>query len=173
MADKYLNLDPATGGTRETEASAASAGAADAGRVTALNVFGKIDDTMLPSGVGADTKTFLAGEALAAGDLVYVYNDAGTARVRKAIAASGGNAAMGFVTAAVANNATATVHFSGENAFATALTSGARVYLSDVTAGRVVSAQVAGAGKLHQFIGRATSPTEFRFEPSDAITLAA
>lgn len=173
MANKYLNRNQTTGLVEEVEARDASAGASDAGKLAALDAAGKISSTMLPAGVGADTKSILAGEALVAGDMVYVYNDAGTTRVRKAVASAGGNAAIGFVTEAVASNAAATVYFGGENTFATGLTAGHRVYLSDAAAGRPVSAPVTGAGKLHQYVGRALSATEFRFEPEDAILLAA
>jgi hypothetical protein len=168
-----LNRNAATGGLDETVAKDTSAGVADAGSIVGLNSEGKIDQTMMPAGIGIDTKSIVAGEALAAGDLVYVYDDAGTPKIRKANAAAAGQPAVGYVKAAVASSAAGTVFFGGENTYASGLTTGSRVYLSDSVAGKVTSVPVAGAGKLHQYVGRALSPTEFRFEPDDAILLAA
>lgn len=117
-----------------------SAGAADAGKLAALNASGILDDsiinatvasaankvvklgadgkldvTVMPTGIGADTAVIVASEALAAGDLVNIWNDGGTAKVRKADASVAGKEAHGFVLAAVSNAANATVYFEGSN----------------------------------------------------------
>lgn len=51
---------------------ASSAGAGDAGKVVALDGSGRIDNTMMPVGIGADTATITASEALSAGDFVNI-----------------------------------------------------------------------------------------------------
>ncbi|WP_043767501.1 hypothetical protein [Algiphilus aromaticivorans] len=52
MADKYLRRDTSTYNITEQEAIDESAGAADAGKIPALNADGKVDPTMIPEGVG-------------------------------------------------------------------------------------------------------------------------
>ena len=71
-------------------AKASSVGAGDAGKVVALDGSGRIDPTMMPVGLGADTASIQASEALSAGDFVNIWNSGG-ARVRKADAAVAGS----------------------------------------------------------------------------------
>jgi len=78
----------------------ASAGAGNAGDIVALDDTGRIDNSMMPVGIGADTAVIVASETLAAGDWVNVWNDAGTAKARKADATSAGKEVHGFVLAA-------------------------------------------------------------------------
>ena len=92
-----------------------SAGAANAGDLVSLDDSGRIDGSMMPVGIGADTSNVVASEALAAGDFVNVWNDAGAFKVRKADATTAGKEAHGFVLAAVASAGTATVYFEGTN----------------------------------------------------------
>lgn len=89
-----------------------SAGAGDSGKVVALDGAGRIDSTMMPVGIGADTASITASEALAAGDLVNIWNSTG-AKARKADATVAGKEAHGFVLASVSNGASATVYFEG------------------------------------------------------------
>jgi hypothetical protein len=103
----YLKL---SGGVpTDANANAASAGAADAGKLVKLDAGGKIDPTQMPAGIGAETRVMVASEALAAGDLVNIHSSSG-AKVRKADATSAGKEAHGFVLGAVANGANATVY---------------------------------------------------------------
>ncbi|KAA9150036.1 hypothetical protein F3K36_33425, partial [Delftia sp. BR1] len=81
-----------------------SAGAANAGDIVALDDSGRIDNSMMPVGIGADTAVIAASEALAAGDWVNVWNSTG-AKVRKADATTSGKEAHGFVLAAVTSGA--------------------------------------------------------------------
>ena len=111
-----------------------SAGAGDSGKVVALDAAGKIDATMMPVGVAADTATIAASEALAAGDLVNIYNNAGTANVRKADGSTSGKDAHGFVISAVLSLGNATVYFEGSNTQCTSLTPGVQ-FLSGTVAG--------------------------------------
>ena len=173
-----------------------SAGAADANKVPALNASGVLDDTILnatvtssanktvkldaagkldasvmPTGIGADTAIIVASEALADGDLVNVWNNAGTANVRKADANSAGKEAHGFVLAAVAPSASATVYFEGTNSHCTGLTPGVQ-FLSASTPGKSVTTAPTGTGKIVQNIGLALNATTLNFESGSPIVLA-
>lgn len=148
---------------------ASSAGAGDAGKVVALDGAGRIDSTMMPVGIGADTQSITTSEALAAGDFVNVWNSSG-AKVRKADATVAGKEAHGFVTAAVASGAAATVYFEGSNASVAGQTPGP-VFLA-TTAGMATSAAPAAAGNVVQRIGFATSATSINFQAQTPVVLA-
>lgn len=171
MADKYLRRDGTTGVTTETEATVTSAGAGNAGAIVALDAGGKLDMTVLPTGVGADTVVVVASEALSAGNLVNLYDDSGTTKARKADGSTTGKVADGFVLAAVDQDATATVYRAGDNDQVTGLTPG-KVWLSTTAAGGVQSTVPAGAGKTHQYVGYAATATLLCFERGEPITLA-
>lgn len=173
-----------------------SAGAADANKVPALNASGVLDDTILnatvtqaanktvktgadgkldptlmPNGIGADTEVIVASEALAAGDLVNIWDDAGTPKVRKADASTAGKHAMGYVLTAVANGANATVYFEATNAQVTGLTAGVQ-FLSATIPGKCQAAAPTGAGKVVQRVGFATAATKLNFQSGEPIVLA-
>lgn len=171
MADKYLKAGT-SGFAEEVEAKASSAGAGDAGKVVALDAAGRIDNSMMPVGIGADTKSIVASETLAAGDFVNVWNDSGTLKVRKADA-SGGIAKKvdGFVLAVVTSGNNATVYFEGTNNQRTGLTVGSNYFLS-ATPGSVTTTPPTTAAHICQYVGVALSATEISFEPSDPIVRA-
>jgi len=145
-----------------------SAGAGDSGKIVALDSSGRIDNTMMPVGIGADTATITASEALAAGDYVNVWNSTG-AKVRKADATTAGKHAMGFVLAAVSSSASATVYFEGTNTQVSGMTPG-EVFLS-TTAGTGTGTAPSGSGNIVQSIGFAVSATAVNFQFSRPITL--
>ena len=147
-----------------------SAGSGDSGKVVALDVSGRIDSCMMPVGIGADTAVVLASESLAAGNYVNIYNNAGTANVRKADATTAGKEANGFVLAAVASGANATVYFEGTNTAVTGLTPGTQ-FLS-TTAGTGGTAAPTGSGNVVQRLGFAVSATAMNFEAAQPIVLA-
>ena len=66
-----------------------------AGEIAALDANGRLDPSLMPVGVVADTITADAFEALSAGDYVYVRTSDNL--IAKASAAAGGNVAIGFV----------------------------------------------------------------------------
>ncbi|MDN6885277.1 hypothetical protein QMO14_16855 [Variovorax sp. CAN2819] len=146
-----------------------SAGAGDSGKVVALDASGRIDSSMMPVGIGADTASITASEALAAGDLVNVWNSSG-AKVRKADATTSGKEAHGFVLAAVANAALATVYFEGTNTAVTGLTPGPQFLTT--TAGTSSNTAPSGSGNVVQRVGIATSATSLNFEGGVPIVLA-
>lgn len=173
----------------------ASAGAGDAGKIAALNSSGilddtiinaattgankvvkldgtgKLDSTVLPTGVGADTVSVVSSENLAAGDLVNIYNNGGTANCRKADGSTTGKEAHGFVLAATTSPASATVYFEGTNTQMTGMTAG-RQYLSATTAGRTVATAPTAAGQVVQIVGFATSATAINFQSGTPVVLA-
>lgn len=165
---KFLAL--VSGAITEVVATVAG-GAGNADKLVATDASGRIDATLMPTGIGADTATVAASEALAAGNLVNVWNDAGTAKVRKADASTTGKEAHGFVLAVVASGANATVYFEGTDAQMTGMTPGP-VYLSDTAPGGVTSAAPAGAGKIVQKVGFAVSATTLNFQAGEPVVRA-
>lgn len=155
----------------EQAANQSSAGAGDAGAIVALDSTGRIDTTMMPVGIVADTASIVASEALSAGDLVNVWDNAGAFRVRKADASTTGKEAHGYVLAAVLITATAAVYFEGPNTQKTGLTAGVQ-YLSVTTPGGTQGTAPSAAGQIVQRVGFATAATVMNFQSSLPIVLA-
>ena len=147
-----------------------SAGAGDAGKTVLLGAAGKLDATMMPTGIGADVASIVASEALSAGDLVNIYNNGGTANVRKADATTAGKEAHGFVLAAVSSSANATVYFEGTNTQCTGLTPGPQFLAT--TAGKCAVAAPASSGNVVQRVGFAVSATAMNFQSQQPVVLA-
>lgn len=158
-----------SGTMTELAAVQTSAGAGDAGKIAALDAAGRFDSSMMPTGIGADTASIATSENLASGDLVNVYNVAGTATARKADATTD-KRAHGFVLAASTSPAAAVVYFEGTNTGVTGLTPG-DLYLS-TTPGLATSTAPSAAGNIVQHIGIATSATSMNFEASRPFVLA-
>lgn len=169
-AKKYLAL--ISGRISEVIATVVSAGAADDGKIVALDATGKLDNSVMPVGIGADTKTVPASENLAAGELVNLWDDAGTLKARKADASASGKEADVFVLAAVTSGNNATVYFGGTNNQLSGLTAGSRYYLSATTPGAVTATPPTGSGVVSQYVGKATSATELSFEAAEGVVQA-
>lgn len=168
MPDKFLQHD-AAGGFREVEA-VNTGGAGNANKVPALDLSGRLDPTMMPTGIGAETSAIEAFGALAAGDFVNVFNDGGVAKVRKADASSNVAPANGFVLSAYTTGETATVYWSGLNNAVSGVTPGV-AYLA-TTAGASNHVAPSTAGNVVQRLGFAVSSTVINFQPQDPILLA-
>ncbi len=166
MANKYLTIDLTTGKKVLTEATTVSTGTAEAGKIVALDSTGKLDSTLLPTGIGAETIAVVASEDLSAGDLVNIYDNAGTPNVRKADAASG-FPADGFVLTATLTGGTATVYTDGINNQLASLTVVGTCYLG--AAGAVT--QTVPTTGLYQVVGKAVSATEMVFERNQVVQL--
>lgn len=169
MADKYIKNN--SGQLAEVEATVTSSGAGNAGDIVALDGSGKLDTTVLPTGIGATTKLAATTENLSAGDLVNLYNDSGTIKARKADA-SNGRRAIGFVLSSVTSPNNATVYLDGTITGLTGLTPGAAYYLSGSSAGAATATAPSTSGYISQEIGIALSATEINFEEQQPITLA-
>jgi len=166
--EKFISHD-GLGGLQETEATQ-TGGAGNEDKIPSLDAAGRLDITMMPSGVGADTANITASEALAAGDFVNIVDNAGTAEVRKADATTAGRPAHGFVLEAVASSGTAIVFFEGNNSAVTGATPG-EVFL-DTNAGLATSTPPSTAGNRVQKLGVATSATNINFERTNGVVLA-
>lgn len=174
---------------------ATSAGAADAEKVPSTNASGVLDPTLLnaattgnskvlmtkpdgtldpsvmPVGIGADTFTVVASEALAAGDFVNIWDDGGTAKVRKADATTEGKEAIGFVLEAVSAAGNALVYMEGKNTQLAGMTPGTRQYLATTPGGRTATAPSA-VGNVVQPLGDALNATTLAFEKQEPVTVA-
>ena len=148
----------------------ASAGAANAGDIVALDDSGRIDNSMMPVGIGTDTASIQASENLAAGDWVNVWDSTGSFRVRKADATTTGKEAHGFVLSAVTSGNPATVYFEGTNTQVSGQTPGA-VFLQ-TTAGIGGATVPSASGNVAQQIGVAVSATAVNFERGTPVVLA-
>jgi len=169
MADKFIQM--VSGRLTEKEATVQSAGAGDAGELVALDAGGKLDVSVLPTGVGPETKVLPASEALNAGDLVNVWLDGATVSARKADATTAGKEADGFVLSAVESGTNATVYTDGIDYQLSGLTAGAEYFLG-ATAGAAVATAPSGSGNVVQLVGKAISATELAFTRGTPVTLA-
>jgi hypothetical protein len=165
--NKYLTNNAGT--ITEVASLQSSAGAGDAGKIPALDAAGRLDNSMMPSGIGADTASVTSSENLAAGDLVNIWNSTG-AKVRKADATTAGKEAHGFVLSAVTSPAAATVYFEGSNTGVTGLTPGPQ-FLS-TTAGVATATAPSGTGNVVQRVGFATAAAALNFQAGIPIVLA-
>lgn len=170
-ANKYLKN--VNGIPTEQAFTQTSAGVGDAGKGVALADDGYLDESLFPSGYGAETVTLTASEALSAGNLVNFWDDSGTLKMRKADAASE-KPADGFILANVSSGASGLAfQLPGLITGLSGLTAGAKYYLSDDTPGSVETTVPTGSGKIAQFIGYAKSTTELVVVNRGYIVLAA
>lgn len=162
---------PATNASGVLAPSLLNAATTGANKVLLLGGDGLIDASVMPAGIGADTSSVVASEALAANDLVNIWNDAGTSKVRKADATVEGKEVCGFVLAGVASAATALVYHEGKVTGLTGMTPGARQYLATTPGTRTETAPSA-AGNVSQHVGNAVSATVLSFEIGEPVTVA-
>lgn len=162
------------GKTRQMFGLVVSAGAADAGKLVATGSDGRLDPSLLPAGIGANTTIAPASEAIGAGKFVNFHANAGALNVRLADN-SNGRQADGFVKDAVASAGSATVYpLDTTNSALTGLTPGSRYWLG--TAGGVITAALdptdtANASKVCQELGTAKSATELVTDDLGYVTL--
>ena len=148
----------------------ASTGTNDAGKMAALDNSGRLDTTVMPVGIGADTAAILTSETLPAGSFVNIWNNFGIAAVRKADATVVGKEAHGFVLSAYTHPATATVYFEGSNTAVTGAIAG-NVFLS-TAAGSFTRTPPSASGNIVQKLGVATSGMTINVEFAEPIELA-
>ncbi len=155
-------------GATRNQAAATLGGAGNANAIPCLNASGQLDTTMLPTGVGADVCTGTAGSALSANQMVALINNSGVLSV---VPADNTNSrpAWGYVVAAFASAATATVYKYGTVGGQSSLTVGGNVYLS--TAGTITQTAPSTVGTFSQLVGVASSTTAFEFAPQQPLYL--
>ena len=166
-AKRYLAQ--VAGSLTEIAGLVTSAGAGDDGKFVSLDATGRLDGSVMPVGIGADTAAITTSEALAAGDYVNIWSSTG-AKARKADASTSGKEAHGFVLAAFISGAVATVYFEGTNTQVTGQTPGS-VFLS-ATAGLGATTAPSTAGQTVQRVGFATSATSVNVQSQPPILLA-
>lgn len=162
---------PSTNASGVLDPSLLNAAASGANKIPILDGSGRLDPSTLPTGVGQDAQSCPASESLAAGAYVNIWSDAGTAKARNADATAEGKEAHGFVTAAVASGATATVFKEGSNTGLSGLTPGTRLFLG-TTPGAASATAPSAAGNVVQFVGIAATATSADFESGEPITVA-
>ena len=146
-----------------------STGSADAEKIVALNNSGKLDLTMMPDGVGAETEVYPASEALSANDLVNIFDDSGTLKVRKAVASDINKSAAGYVKDNVNSGADAAVYFEGRLQGLTGILPNTTYYLSSTQAGKYTSTPPVADGTIYQPVGTGIKTDQIRFEQGKVI----
>ena len=130
--------------------------------------------TYTPRGVVASasgsTASIIASEALAAGQLVNLWTNAGVVNMRKANATDTTKPADGYVKAAVSMGASGLLFTGGANDQVSGLTPGATYYL-DTTAGGITATAPAVTGEGVQQVGKALSATELLFSPGAIVAV--
>jgi hypothetical protein len=167
-AEKIVATAAATGILADSIMGAATTGVSV---VVKTNGSGLLDSSIMPTGVGADTASIATSENLAAGDLVNLYDAAGTITARKADATAEGKECHGFVLAGTTSPAAATVYFEGKITGLSSLTPGARYYMS-ASPGAATATAPSTSGNVVQAIGTAIGTTIISFEPQEPITVA-
>lgn len=146
----------------------------EAGKIIATDADGKLDMSFMPVGIGSETDSIAADTGgVASGNVINLYNKAGTITARKADATAAGKQAHGFVLANITVGNPATIHRPGQTITGlTGLTEGSEYFLH-TTAG-AITADVSGfvAGNVIQSVGIAISATTLAFNPGEPITLA-
>ena len=148
-----------------------STGAPNDGDIVALDAAGKLDISVMPSGISASTVSATATEAITAGDWVNLWFSGGVLSVRKADATTNGKQCNGFAVAGIASAATGTIYLGGQNTNVTGKTIGAMQYLS-TTPGASVETAPSGSGNLIQQLGPAISTTVVRTNLQEIATVA-
>lgn len=191
-APRFLAL--VLGRIKQVATIATSAGAADAEKVPSTNGSGVLDPTILnaattgnskvvltkpdgtldpaimPAGIGAAVSTITASENLAASDLVNIWNDGGTEKVRKADATTVGKEVHGYVNAAYTSGDSAAVYASDKITGLSGKTAGARQYLS-TTPGLLTQTAPSAVGNISQCVGVAHNATSVGYAPEPPIEL--
>ncbi|SPF48436.1 conserved hypothetical protein [Candidatus Desulfosporosinus infrequens] len=169
VGNKYLSLN--NGQITQVAATQISAGSTSGGQIVALNTAtGLIDISMMPVGIGPEADTLVASETIAAGAFTNKWSNAGVINVRNADATAN-KPADGFVLAAYASGASATVFRLGQlNNSLTGMTIGSTEFLG--TVGARTEIVPTGTGTISQILGVAISATSMAFAPQPPITLA-
>jgi len=164
-APKYLaNI---AGKFKEVIASVTSA----ANAIVGTDSSGRIDISMMPVGVAAETIVCVSSENLAAGAFVNLFLNGGVITARNADMTTNAKPAHGFVLNAVTSPANATVYQLGQvNTAVTGLTIGSNYFLS--TVGTLQTAVPNTTGNIVQQIGIATLTTAIPTENFPTMEIA-
>jgi len=165
-------LDVVNGLHQQILAIMHSAGVGDANKLARTDDSGRWSLTLMPVGVTPDTQSVVASETLVANDLVQIFDDASTPKVRKADASSVNHFnCVGFVKDNFNLGETALIYFEGRVTGLSGLVAGTRMFLS-TTPGQASATPVSGFEELSQKIGTAVDATTISFERAEGVTLA-
>jgi hypothetical protein len=136
------------------------------GRPASLKITVSPGETITPIG-----DLVLTTASISAGKLVNIYDDAGTPKMRLAIATSVGTIAVAFVTQNAASGGELVPKYSGQvNPYFTGLTPGKRYFLSTTVPGGISEfGPAANSGHVWQPVGRAISETELLLDIDEHI----
>lgn len=162
------------GSTKFVSAITSSQGATDKNKIVATDGNGKLDLSLMPSGLDVATFNAAVSENLSAGDFINIFDDGGTRKVRKADA-DNNRPAHGFVLSAVAANEQGLIYTKGTNTALTGLSLGSNYYLSNIP-GKSASTPVVEnnelkSGSLYQELGTAIAANSLEFEYNGVITI--
>lgn len=111
---------------------------------------------------GGSSYTATAGEAITAGQLINIYDDSGTTKIRKADNTTSGKEAVGYAPASISNGGSGSVILSsGIITGLSSLTRGSKYFLG--TGGNVTLTAPTSSGSMVQYVGIAVSTTELAF----------
>lgn len=120
----------------------------------------------------SETIELEAAENLLTNDLVNIFDDSGTSKIRKADA-SNNRRAHGFISSNITSGSSGTVYFTGEIISGlTSKTPGIEQYLSDITPGTMTETPPSTSGYIVQEIGIASDSTKVLFAPQQPVLLA-
>lgn len=166
--DKFISINN-DGDLKEELAIGSSSGSGDANKIVKTGSDGKIDGTLIP---GSETLSLTASENLTAGDWVNVWDDGGTAKMRKADASNGmSHECHGFVLETITSGATGKFYGEGINTQVTGLTIGDNYFLS-TTPGAETDTAPTTSGHILQKLGIAVGTTAIKCELSNPVIRA-
>lgn len=153
------------GKLKEIAGTVTSTGAPDAGKIPALDGTGKLDISLMPTGVGAEVVVAASKESIAIGAYVNLVLDGGVIKVQNADATNNAKPANGFVQDIITHpDPAVTVYLLGvRNSNHVGLTIGTKYFLSKAIPGGVVDAATVATyttGNICQELGIATLTTE-------------
>lgn len=121
----------------------------------------------------ASTVSAVASETLSSGNMVNLWNDGGTLKVRKANATDNTKPCDGFVIGSVTSGASGSVFVVGGLSVGlfSGLTIGDEIYLS-TTAGAITATAPSTSGNIVQRLGKAVSASTIIFNRSDFVEVA-
>lgn len=150
----------------EVPALQVSTGASDADKIVATGADGRLDRSMLPDDPGV---LLPASENIAAGALINIWNDAGTAKIRNADASGGvAKQAHGYAPDPITSGATGLAVLGDEVITGlSSITPGASYYLSGTTPGAFSTTPPSTGGHIRQFVGVGITASELNFKAGD------
>lgn len=163
IRNKFLKIGD-TGFSEEDNGVVISSGSADGTRLVSTDSNGKLDPSLMPAGLGADRILLTAGEAISAGNLLYITS---TGTVMKADGSNKLKACIGFSQDNALINDPILIYFEGSIQGLVGLTPGGRYYLSNTSPGGVTTNVITTPGHILQYIGNATTSTSISFEVDD------